>query len=101
MNNELQEHHIMAFDDTCPDGKVEWYCPTCGRRIRFERSPIRKMVVLSQGDQYAIHSGSTGGLSIVSVQPEQNTPLSNEEKITLRPWLEWMEKIDFEELWDK
>jgi hypothetical protein len=59
------------------------------------------MVVLSEGDQYATHSGSKGGLSIVTVQPEQVHPLDEEEKITLRPWLEWMEKIGFEELWEK
>lgn len=101
MNNEQQEQHMMIFDDSCLEGTLEWYCPVCGRRIKFERSSTRKMVVLYEGDQYALHSGSKGGLSIVTVQPEQKQSLSHEEQNALRPWLDWMEKTGYEELWYK
>ncbi len=101
MNNELQEHHIMVLENTHPSGAEEWYCPTCGRRILMQWPPNYSMVTLIAGDQYAIHSGSNGGLRIKETEPTPigEYPLNEEERATLRPWQEWFDSIDFESLW--
>jgi len=93
----------MVSDNMHPSGAEEWYCPTCGRRILFQSPPDYDLVVLDEGDKYAIHSGSKGGLSIMAVQPasEEEPPLSVEDELTLRPWLDWLNTSDFEGLWDK
>ena len=38
-------------------------CPTCGRRVVVGKAEP-KLVVIDRGDPYALHSGSTGGLSL-------------------------------------
>lgn len=103
MNNELQEHHTMLFDNTSSEGTEEWYCPTCGRRIMFELSPNYKMVVLSEGAHNAIHSGSKGVLSVGAVEASaaEEAPFSKDEELALINWKEGLEKMNFESLWNK
>ena len=72
--------------------------------------PAYKKVILQPGDETAIHSGGRGGLSIIHAEPmpgeESSTPveesiLTQEEAAYLGPWLDWMERVDFENLWNK
>ena len=96
-----QEHHQMELDKTHESGAEEWYCPTCGRRLLMLWQPDYKKIVLEPGDNYAVHSGGKGGLSMGAIQVSHKGNASNEDDESLTPWIEWMEKIDFESLWDK
>ena len=98
-----QEFHEMVLDTVLPTGAEEWYCPTCGRRFLMQWPPTYRKVILDAGDESAIHSGCKGGLILPNPQVallEQATP-SNKEQERLSPWLEWMEKSDFERLWNR
>ena len=91
-----QPHHEMQLTMTHPSGEEEWYCPTCGRRFLMHWPPEYRRVVLEPGDEYAVHSGGTGGLS---VSPPQvgggETPELSEE---LRAALEEaLKDIDFDD----
>jgi hypothetical protein len=116
MNNEPQEHHVMVLETTHPSGVEEWYCPTCGRRILMQWPPNYKKITLEAGDEYAIHSGGKGGVSMgakIVQSPETDSSLPAEfpdpeaqedcilledEKL-LEPWRKWMDQVDFDNLW--
>lgn len=97
-----QEYHEMVLNNIHPSGTEEWYCPTCGRRFLMQWPPAYNKVILEPGDETAIHSGGKGG---VSVQTPQAAPeveqLSPEEEALLEPWVAWMEKTNFDTLWDR
>jgi len=57
------EYHSIEYDEETG----EWRCPYCNRTIKFKN---RKMIVIEKGNEFAIHSGSKGGLSIVGVNIE-------------------------------
>lgn len=102
-----QEQHDMVLEMTHPSGAEGWYCPTCGRRTLITWEPKFKKIVLEAGDDDAIHSGGKAGLPTGSLQieaadtpsPREGTQPSNEDP-TLIPWLAWLEKVDFENLWN-
>lgn len=115
MNNEVQEHHIMVLEGVHPSGAEEWYCPTCGRRIMMQWPPNYKKIVLEAGDEYAVHSGGKTGLQVndftaksedlgeevTDAHDETSTPVENdtlteEDRIRLIPWEEWLEKLDID-----
>jgi hypothetical protein len=97
-----QEHHQLLLEKTHAAGAEEWYCPTCGRRLLISWPPDYKKIVLESGDDYAVHSGGKGGLSIGAVQVSQEEDTSHhEDDASLAPWIEWMEKEDFDSLWDQ
>jgi len=85
--NEQQQHE-MVLEKTHPSGAQEWYCPTCGRRFVFGLAPTYNMTILEPGDQYARHSGSTGGLRIGAVQVAQEDEAAS-------PWAGWLDEVDF------
>jgi hypothetical protein len=100
-----QEHHEMVLEKINLSGAEEWYCPTCGRRMLLSLEPEFKKIVLEIGDNYAIHSGGTGGLRVgsmqikpVDVRDQEETQLLNED-YRLAPWIQWLEEVDFESLW--
>lgn len=95
-----QEHHQLVLEKTHASGAEEWYCPTCGRRLLMSWPPDYKKIVLEPGDNYAIHAGGKGGLSMGTLQVAQEEDTSYDDKY-LTPWIEWMEKIDFESLWHR
>jgi hypothetical protein len=106
MLNESQEQHEMVLETIHPSGAEEWFCPTCGRRFLMQWPPAYNKVILEPGNESAIHSGGRGGLSIQSSEP-QPAEVSNRESILteqdeayLVPWAEWMERVDFEKLWE-
>ncbi|HLO15134.1 MAG TPA: hypothetical protein VK206_09915 [Anaerolineales bacterium] len=92
-----EQHHEMVLEMTHASGMQGWYCPTCGRRILLQVPPNNDLVIIEVGDQYASHSGSTGGLRIgavqVSEQQEQPQEISEE---SLRPWIKALEDLDLD-----
>ena len=78
----------------------------CGRRMLINWEPKFKKIVLEIGDDYAIHNGGKGGLQVGSMQarpvdvlaPEDESP-SLDEDVRLRPWIQWLNEVDFENLW--
>ena len=92
--NEQQQHE-MVLEMTHPSGMQGWYCPRCGRRILLLVPPDNKMVIVEPGDQYASHTGSTGGLRIGAVQvAEPNEELDEVSEESLRPWIKSLENLD-------
>jgi len=63
-----EQTHEMQLETTHSSGAEEWYCPTCGRRFLLNMPPDYRKIVLDAGDEYAIHSGSKGGLKMGSIQ---------------------------------
>lgn len=63
-----QEKHEMVLETTHSSGAEEWYCPTCERRFLLTMPPNYRKVILNTGDEFAIHTGSKGGLRMGSIQ---------------------------------
>jgi hypothetical protein len=95
--------HEMVLDKTYPTGAEEWYCPTCGRRFVMQWPPKYKRIILNGGDEYAGHSGGTGGLRIGKVQirsSEENASPMDEE-LPLEHWKSWLDSVDIDDLWNR
>jgi hypothetical protein len=102
-----QEQHEMVLEEANASGEENWYCPTCGRRMIITWHPWKK-VVLEQGDLYAAHSGSKGGLKLGSVQIMQgnqvvgsSAPEPPTDDPYLVPWQRWLDSVDSDDLWNK
>ena len=102
-----QQNHEMQLETEHASGAEEWYCPMCGRRLLMNWEPKFKKTILEAGDEYAIHSGGKGGLRIgpmqimpVSDNISEEVPMKPIEDERLAPWEAWLEKIDFEGMWD-
>jgi hypothetical protein len=61
--------HEMRYLTKLADGE-EWICPSCGRVLLIQWPPNYKRIVITQGDEYAIHSVSKG--IQVSAQAEES-----------------------------
>ncbi len=103
----MTEQHEMVLEETKSTGEENWYCPTCGRRMIITWDPWNK-VVLEQGDFYAFHNASKGGMSLKSTQirpaNEEDTSSTTETSIEdpyLAPWKRWLEKLDSDDFWNK
>ena len=102
-----QEYHQMVLEEVHPSGEEIWNCPTCGRRFSVNWEPKFKRTILEAGDEYASHSGSKGGLQMGSMRtmptdnsfPEEKQVISLEDP-RLAPWKTWLDKVDFENLWN-
>jgi len=100
------EQHEMQLETTHSSGAEEWYCPTCERRFLVQwgeplgSPPAYSMIIIEPGDQYARHSGSTGGLHIASSQVDQDNEALLVDDSSLAPWLAWLEEVDFDNLWN-
>jgi hypothetical protein len=114
MNNEQRERHEMVLSTTHPSGAEDWSCPVCGYRFLMQWPPNFKKVILEEGDDSAIHSGGKGGVSIgmkITQDPEEEslpseTPEAEEDGLLsmvdqelLTPWQRWMDKVNFDNLW--
>jgi hypothetical protein len=107
MEFPTQEHHSMVLETAHPTGADEWYCPICGRRFLLQIHPKFKKIVLEPGDEYAFHSASNGDLDISFTSLNVDSTAVNEEgdhepidDESLLPWMEWMDKVDFDQLWN-
>ncbi len=80
-----EQYHEMQLTGIDPSGAEEWHCPACGRRLLMSWPPAYKRVVLEAGDDYAIHSGGTGGLHLSrpSVGEPEPPGLSEEMRAAL------------------
>lgn len=102
-----QEYHEMLLDSVHPSGAEEWYCPTCGRRFLMQWPPAYNKVILEAGDESAIHSGGKGSGAGDATGCEFHTELPQAEALrpdeleALQPWMEWMERVDFDRYWDR
>lgn len=95
-----QEHHKMEIVQTHKNGQDELYCPTCGRRILLQWPPNYKKIVLNPGNEFATHSGGKGGVEIdppIILEPDEQESIDIEN---LNPWNEWMNRSNFNRLWD-
>jgi len=101
VNPQPQQHHQMQLEKSHPSGAEEWFCPTCGRRFLMQYPPKYKKIMLEAGDEYAAHSGGTGGLQLRPIQfnnnHEEETPLSDELRDALDDALK---DIDFDD-WEQ
>jgi hypothetical protein len=100
----MDQQHEMVIDITHSTGAEEWLCPTCGRRMAIIWHPWKK-IVLEQGDIYAAHSASKGGLRLGPVSVIQGNeveqPASPEPSVEdpyLAPWMQWLENVDLDNL---
>ena len=101
-----QQQHEMILEGTNESGEENWYCPTCGRRMTITWHPWKKVVV-EQGNLYAAHSGSKGGLKLgIQVTQGNRTIGSSETEPTtddphLAPWQRWLDSVDSDDLWNR
>ena len=96
-----EKYHEMVLDRTHISGVEEWYCPTCGRRFLVQWPPAYKMVILEQGDKDIRHNVSKVNSRIGPRQVTQALEIGPIEEFRLIPWLKWMEKVDFDNMWGK
>lgn len=99
-----EQHHEMVLEMTHASGAEEWFCPSCGRRMAITWDPWKR-IVLEQGDMYAAHSGSKGGLRLGSIGFTQGneieqppSPETSAEDTYLAPWVQWLENVDLDDL---
>lgn len=96
-----QQQHEMILEKAHPSGADEWYCPTCGRRLLMNYEPSFKKTVLEAGDEYAVHSGGKGGVSMqvseLALQEEQES--KKDPRLSI--WSDWMEQVHFDDWWNK
>ena len=88
------------------DGTGEWLCPACGRHLIISQSPVYKKTVLVEGDQAVEHIRIKKKMQTADQRnaPTALLPKPAEELIEdprLIPWLEWMDEIGFEDLWNR
>jgi hypothetical protein len=103
--NEQQKHE-MIINGTLPSGAEEWFCPVCGRRTLINWEPEFKRTVLETGDSLAVHTAIKSSLPAESLQldasassfPQEGEQASGED-YRLAPWLDWLNKVDFNRLW--
>jgi hypothetical protein len=98
--------HVMILKNTHPSSAEEWFCPTCGRRLIMDYGSRFKKTVLEAGNETAIHSGGKRPLQIISKPVMSKKKLTHESSMSiedqrLAPWLAWMERVGFEDLWSK
>jgi len=94
-----QQHHEMILELTHASGAEEWACPTCGRRMAINWHPWKK-IVLEQGDMYAAHSASKGGLRLgIGITPGNEVDQPSPTEVStddpyLAPWIQWLDEVD-------
>ncbi len=98
--SDIQSHEMM-LDKTHSSGAQEWYCPTCGRRFVMQWTPKHKRIILNGGDEYAAHSGGTGGLKVggVEIQTSERGAAPTEEDLPLDHWKSWLDSDDASKWW--
>lgn len=80
------------------EGSEEWMCFSCGRHLLVSWDPVFRKTVLKEGDLLAQHTGLRNNMP---VRDKRDVPAALFADPRLEPWLEWMNKIGFENLWDR
>lgn len=96
-----EKYHEMILEKIHISGVEEWYCATCGRRFLVQWLPAYMMIILAAGDKDIRHnvSKSNSRISARPVTQLEATDLTDEFR--LLPWINWMEKVDFDSKWGK
>lgn len=67
--------HWMEIVSVSPDRKyVEYFCPECGRRTKVHYPPNYRRVVLTAGDETALHMMPCGEVVMRSGEIVQRAP---------------------------
>lgn len=89
------------------EGTEEWLCPDCGRHMLVNWNPKFKKTILEAGDSSIGHTAFKN-----NIQPEDlmdnrvNGTFTNTEAVEpvderrLIPWISWMDKNDYSNLWN-
>jgi len=100
-----REQHEMFLEKTYSSGVEKWYCSTCGQSLLVIRKPRFMMITQEAADKYVVHRVTEDGLNIESA-PITSIDIAQELELEtftadprLAPWMAWMEKIDFDNLW--
>jgi len=97
MAENESKHHLILLS-THDSGFEEWHCPTCGRRLLMRWSPAYERVVLEAGDELAGHTAWKGPNTTESAP--RATPKPAPDAPSLAPWQAWMDKVNFDGLWE-
>jgi len=95
------KHHEMVLERTHVSGVEEWYCPSCGRRFLVQWPPSYKMIVIEQGEKDTRHNVSKVKARTKSIQVTKKKEIGAIEEFRLIPWIQWMEKVNFDSMWNK
>ena len=89
------------------EGTEEWLCPDCGRHMLVNWSPKFKRTILEAGDQTAGHSAFKSNIQIeglMGAQTENVLPSAEAiepvDESRLTPWISWMDKNNYSNLWN-
>jgi hypothetical protein len=96
-----EKYHEMMLEKTHISGVEEWYCPSCGRRFLVQWPPAYKMIILVPGEKDTRHNVSKVNPRPGSLHVAQTSDTILIEEFRLVPWRKWMEKVDFDNQWDK
>jgi hypothetical protein len=96
-----EKYHEMILEKTHLSGVEEWSCPDCGRRFLVQWPPAYKMIVLEQGDKDIRHNVRKANSVIGSFPITQTKKTDSIEEFRLIPWIKWMEKVGFDNMWGK
>lgn len=83
--------HQLVMVSAYLSGAQEFLCPSCGFRLLRTRLPDEQFIVLIPGNDPSAHQDFSGPLSA-----SQSSALPP----PLAPWLDWIHKIDFDDLHD-
>ena len=96
-----EKYHEMVLEKIHPSGVEEWHCPICGRYFLVQWPPRYKMIVVEPGEKDTRHNLSRVNARIGPHPVTQLQATDLIDDFRLIPWLEWMEKVDFDSLWSK
>lgn len=88
--------HTMELIRTT-ESTEEWYCPTCERRVSIQWKPFKR-TILNQGDVFAAHHGSRGGLTLGAspvMQDDMSDGMQPADDPWLEPWVRWANDFDW------
>ncbi len=100
LNDPNQHRLVMARE--FPDGRQEWICPTCGRRIILQWPPDYHRIVVEPGDESVSHSGAMSAPRQHGPAERTDTGLFPPESLDLpdgpeeefdpylEPWIRWL-----------
>ena len=100
----MHEQHEMLLESVSPIGTEQWFCPACERRLlRLTWHPESKEIVVEVGNGQAVHVSYDEETLSFSIRNEKegDTELTSKAEHGLRPWLEWLDTVDFDGWWDR
>lgn len=95
-----ESHHEMFLERIHLSGVEEWSCPECERRFLVQWPPAYKLIILEAGDQDIRHNLSRANYRIGPLSITQTEEADVIEEFRLLPWIKWMEKVDFDSMWE-